>query len=83
MNRAELGRSGWHPVHIGHLVMGLAFVGVVVVWWLVQSDLLDGDDVRWVVPLPLVFAGGAGLLATVLAGRRRAAHDSAEGDPPS
>lgn len=60
-----------HPVNVGHLVMGLAFVGIVVVWWFVQADLVEGDGIRWLLPLPWVFAGAAGLLAVVLAGRSR------------
>lgn len=60
-----------HPVHIGHLVMGLAFLGIVAIWGVVQSDLVSTEDVRWLLPLPWVFAGGAGLIAVLLAGRRR------------
>ena len=54
-----------------HLVMGLVFLGIVVVWALVQADLVGGDDVRWLLPVPWVLAGGAGLLATTLSARRR------------
>ena len=63
--------SGRHPVNVGHLVMGLAFVGLVAVWALVRSDLVDGHDVRWLLPVPWVVAGAAGLLATTVSGRRR------------
>ena len=48
--------SGGHPVNIGHLVMGLAFVGLVGVWALFQGG---------------VVAGIAGLLATTLTSRDR------------
>jgi hypothetical protein len=68
---AEL--SGRHPVNIGHLVMGLAFVGLVGVWALIQGDVVEGDDIRWLLPLPWVIAGIAGLLATMLTGRSRRA----------
>ncbi len=57
-------RSGWHPVNVGHFVMGIAFVGIVVVWILISSDAVSGDDVRWLLPVPWVLAGIAGLLAT-------------------
>jgi hypothetical protein len=63
--------EGRHPVNIGHLVMGIAFLGLVGIWALVQSDLVNGDDIRWLLPIPWVFAGVAGLLATTLAGRNR------------
>jgi len=63
--------SGRHPVSIGHLVMGLAFVGLVAVWALVRADLVDGHDVRWLLPVPWVVAGAAGLLATTLTSRQR------------
>jgi hypothetical protein len=68
-DRAATG--GRHPVHVAHLVMGLAFLGIVVVWALVQADLVGGDDVRWLLPVPWVLAGGAGLLATTVSARRR------------
>lgn len=60
-----------HPVNIGHLVMGLAFAGLVGVWALIVGDAVDGDDIRWLLPLPWVFAGAVGLLAVTLASRRR------------
>lgn len=59
--------SGWHTVNVGHLVMGLAFVGLVAVWGAVELDLVPDDNVRWLLPLPWVFAGAAGLIATVVA----------------
>ena len=49
--------SGRHPVNIGHLVMGLAFVGLVGVWALIQGDIVQGDDIRWLLPVPWVLAG--------------------------
>ncbi|HEU4810939.1 MAG TPA: hypothetical protein VFT00_02240 [Nocardioides sp.] len=63
--------SGRHPVNIGHLVMGLAFVGLVGIWALVQGDVVHGADIRWLLPVPWVLAGIAGLLATTLSGRDR------------
>jgi hypothetical protein len=69
---SDTGRaSGWHTVNIGHLVMGLAFLGLVAVWGAVQLDLVPDDDVRWLLPLPWVFAGAAGLIATGVAGGLR------------
>jgi len=63
--------SGRHPVNIGHLVMGLAFLGLVGVWALVQGDVVTGNDIRWLLPLPWVLAGIAGLTATAVTGTRR------------
>jgi hypothetical protein len=63
--------SGRHPVNVGHLVMGVAFMGLTLVWALVASDTVEGADVRWLMPIPWVAAGVAGVLATVLANRSR------------
>ena len=69
MTTDETNRST-HPVHVGHLVMGLAFLGLVGIWAAVQYAGVSSDDLRWLLPLPWVFAGGAGLLAVTLSGRR-------------
>jgi hypothetical protein len=58
--------SGWHPVNIGHLVMGTAFVGLLVVWALTSSDAVELNDAHWLLPLPWLLAGLVGLAATVL-----------------
>ena len=58
--------SGWHAVNVGHLVMGTAFVGLVVVWALISSELVDLADARWLLPFPWLVAGVVGLAATVL-----------------
>ena len=63
--------SGRHPVNIGHLVMGLALLGLVVVWALVQGDVVTGDEIRWLLPVPWVLAGVAGLTASAVTGARR------------
>ncbi|HWI42172.1 MAG TPA: hypothetical protein VNS81_01030 [Nocardioides sp.] len=65
-------RSGFHPVNIGHLVIGLAFVGLAFVWLLVQGDTVDPEDHGWVFGLPWLAAGAVGLAATVLTRTRRA-----------
>jgi len=70
----EVPQHPWrHPLNIGHLVMGLAFLGLVAIWALVVTDVVADDDVRWLLPVPWVLAGGAGLVATALAARRSAA----------
>ena len=61
--------SGFHPVNIGQLVMGVAFAGMVLVWALVQGDVVDTSELRWLMPIPWLAAGAAGLAATVWPGR--------------
>ena len=68
----ETRTSGFHPVSVGHLVMGVAFAGILVIWALYVTGTTDSDDLRWLVPLPWLGAGVAGLIALVLAPRRRA-----------
>ncbi|NHC25205.1 hypothetical protein G6553_18730 [Nocardioides sp. IC4_145] len=67
--------QGRHPVDVGHLVMGIAFLGLVGIWAVVESDAVQGEDVRWLLPVPWVLAGVVGLLVTTLAPRRRAVRD--------
>ena len=57
--------SGRHPVNITQLVMGVAFAGIVLVWALVQGDVVETDELRWLLPIPWLAAGAAGLAATV------------------
>lgn len=63
--------SGRHPVNVAHLVMGIAFVGLALVWSLVQYDVVAGRDIRWLLPVPWVLAGAAGLAASAVTGTRR------------
>ena len=62
--------SGRHPVNVGHLVMGIALLGLLAVWALVVSDVVAGDDVRWLLPAPWVLAGAAGLITLAATGHR-------------
>ncbi len=52
-----------------HLVVGLVFLGLAGLWALAASGVVDSED-TWLVPGLLVVAGAAGLVTTVLAGRR-------------
>ena len=63
--------SGRHPVNVGHLVMGLALLGLFGIWALVRGDVVTGDDIRWLMPIPWVLAGIAGLTASAVTGTRR------------
>ena len=67
MNR----ESGRHPVNVGHLVMGIAFLAMVGVWALIQADVVGDGDVRWLLPVPWVLAGLGGLVAIAMSGSRR------------
>lgn len=70
--------SGRHPVNIGHLVMGIAFAGLAAIWAVVTGDVVEDDDVRWLMPAPWVLAGAVGLVAATLASRRRSRPTFAE-----
>ena len=59
-----------HPLSIGHLVMGVAFLGLAAVWALVATDTVEGSDIRFLLPVPWILAGVAGLVALVAADRR-------------
>lgn len=60
------GPSGLHPVNIGHLVMGVAFAVMLTGWALLESGLIEPEDLRWMMPVPWLAAGAAGLAALLL-----------------
>jgi hypothetical protein len=62
--------GGRHPVNIGHLVMGLAFTGLLAIWALVVSGTVTNDDIRWLLPVPWLLGGGIGLIAVLLSQSR-------------
>jgi sterol desaturase/sphingolipid hydroxylase (fatty acid hydroxylase superfamily) len=55
--------AGRHSVNVFHLVFGVAFLGMVVNWALIQSGAVETDNLRWLLPIPWVAAGAAGLIA--------------------
>ncbi len=75
-------RSGFHPVNLGHLVMGVAFLGLASIWWVYDSEVVTGDDLRWLLPLPWLAAGAFGLGAMLVSSRRRRAGETSEADDP-
>ncbi len=62
--------SGRHPVNVGHLVMGIALLGLVAIWALIIGDVVEDDNVRWLLPTPWVLGGSAGLIALAITGYR-------------
>ena len=46
MTSTSVRTEGRHRVHVGHLVMGLAFLFLTAGWGLVQADLVTGSDIR-------------------------------------
>lgn len=62
--------SGRHPVSISHLVMGIAFAGLLVIWALFESNVVADSEYRWLLPLPWLVAGAAGVVASVLTSRK-------------
>jgi len=62
--------SGRHPVNVGQLVMGVAFAGMVLVWALIQGDVVENGELRWLLPIPWIAAGAIGLAATVWPSRK-------------
>ena len=62
--------SGRHLVNVGHLVMGIALLGLFTTWALIVGDVVEDEDVRWLLPMPWVLAGAAGLAALAVSGHR-------------
>lgn len=76
--------SGRHQVNTGHLVMGLAFAGLVAIWAVISSDLVADRDIRWLMPVPWVVAGAVGLgVAAWSSLRGKPAYDAAGVDAPA
>ena len=64
--------ASWrHPVNIGHLVMGTAFAGMVIVWAIFAGGAIRDDNIGWLMGIPWVGAGAAGLVAMAVSARRR------------
>lgn len=64
-----------HPVNVASLVFGLLFVGVSVMWGLVQADVLDMGGLDVAAPVMLVSIGLAGLMASINKLRRSNSRD--------
>ena len=64
-------------VKIPHLVFGLLFVGIAVVWALVVSDVITEDRLTVIAPAVLITAGVIGLAASLASTRNRRNNHSA------
>lgn len=71
---AEAPSTAWrrHPVNVSHLVMGTAFVLISLIAFGLALGVVDAHDLRWLLPVPWVVAGAAGLAASALRGGRSA-----------
>ena len=59
--------------------MGVAFLGLITVWALIAGDTVEGADIRFLLPVPWVLAGIAGLVALITSDRRRHARRAPAG----
>lgn len=67
---SEQDSSGRHPVNVGHLVMGVAFLGILATWALYEGGVVAAGELRWLLPVPWLAAGLAGLGAMTFGSRR-------------
>ena len=58
-------------VKITHLVFGLLFLGVAVVWALVVGDVINENDLAVIAPAVLIAAGVIGLATSLASARNR------------
>lgn len=69
-------------IKVAHLVLGLIFLGITVLWALAESGTVDWHGSRYAVPIILLVAGAAGLVASLAGARRRPAAQRAGRDGP-
>lgn len=67
---------------VPHLVAGLVFLGLAGSWGLHEVGVIESVQVQWLVPLILVVAGAAGLLASLTRGVGRGGSDPAPDEEP-
>ena len=69
-------------VKITHLVFGLLFLGVAVVWALVVGDVINENDLAVIAPAILIAAGVIGLATSLASARNRRNRNERPYDPP-
>ena len=67
---------------VPHLVVGLVFLGIAGSWVLHEVGVIESVEVQWLLPLVLVVAGAAGLLASMARGLPRRPTEDTTGDEP-
>jgi hypothetical protein len=72
-----------HPLNVTYLVVGLVFLGLSASWAFSEAGLIDADSSRWVLPVTLLVAGTAGLVASLAKGLGRPRRTDHEEPPPS
>lgn len=63
--------TGPQRVKAAHLVVGVIFLGITAMWALAEAGTVDWHGSRYAVPVILLVAGTAGLIASLAGGRRR------------
>ena len=58
-------------VSVPHLVTGLVFLGLAGAWLLGEAGVIGSVPVEWLLPVILVVAGAAGLVASLARGVSR------------
>jgi hypothetical protein len=69
-------------VKITHLVFGLLFLGVAVVWALVVGDVINENDLAVIAPAILIAAGVIGLATSLASARNRRNRNERPHDHP-
>jgi len=69
-------------VKITHLVFGLLFLGVAVVWALVLGDVINENDLAVIAPAILIAAGVIGLATSLASARNRGSRNEQPFDRP-
>lgn len=67
-----------HPLDVTYLVVGLVLLGIAGAWALRTADVVDSDQLGWLIPLVLVGAGAVGLVAFTAKGVSRRRQDRRE-----
>src|SRR4051812_24182874 len=62
---AEERRSGFHPLQVGYLVVGLLALGVALLWLLTEQGVVEVGDGGGAVSVVLITAGAVGLVASL------------------
>lgn len=62
-------------VQVAHLMCGLLFLGIVLVWLLRSHGVIRNDALPLLAPSLLILAGVAGLAASMFNARRRSSTD--------